>query len=177
MSANTATARQPAIAVLQYVLALGSNLENPIGQLHRCKDMLAEHYQIIQASSIYRSAAVTCDDIAQPEYYNAVLIVETTAAAQQLHSTTQGIEQAMGRVASRKWGERIIDIDVIAAADTTLHCRTLTIPHPAAHQRLFVLVPWLEVDANAVIPLHGSVRQLLRLQHSAIPVRVQEFLA
>jgi 2-amino-4-hydroxy-6-hydroxymethyldihydropteridine diphosphokinase len=97
----------------------------------------------------------------QPDFVNAVCIIESNLPALDLLSLLQGIEKSMGRERIEKWGPRVIDCDLIAYGDIELHEDALELPHPFAHERRFVLEPWLEIDPEAFLPHHGFVHEIL----------------
>ena len=97
----------------------------------------------------------------QPEYLNAVLIAETTLPAMALLRRGQAVEAAFGRVRQEVWGPRTLDVDVIVYGDVVSDDPELTLPHPRAAERAFVLAPWLDADPDAEIPGQGRVAELL----------------
>jgi|HubBroStandDraft_6_1064221.scaffolds.fasta_scaffold07507_9 2-amino-4-hydroxy-6-hydroxymethyldihydropteridine diphosphokinase len=97
----------------------------------------------------------------QPEYLNAVLIAETTLPATALLRRGQAVEAAFGRVREEVWGPRTLDVDVIVYGDVVSDDPELTLPHPRAWERAFVLAPWLDADPDAEIPGQGRVAELL----------------
>jgi 2-amino-4-hydroxy-6-hydroxymethyldihydropteridine diphosphokinase len=98
----------------------------------------------------------------QPDYLNAILIVaDPTADARDWLVRSQAAEDAAGRERNVRWDARTLDVDVISVDDEHSDDATLTLPHPRAAQRAFVLVPWLAVDAKAALPGVGSVASLL----------------
>ena len=98
----------------------------------------------------------------QPEYLNAVLIAETTLPASALLRRGQAVEAAFGRVREEVWGPRTLDVDVIVYGDVVSDDPELTLPHPRAWERAFVLAPWLDADPEADIPGRGRVADLLK---------------
>lgn len=97
----------------------------------------------------------------QPDFVNAVCILESDLPAVDLLGLLQGIEKSMGRVRTEKWGPRIIDLDLVQYGDIRSKDEALTLPHPFAHERRFVLEPWLEIDPAAVLITHGKVSEIL----------------
>lgn len=142
-------------------IGLGSNLGDPAGQLLRAVDELAEQPGIVVSarSSLYRSAPVGFVD--QPEFVNAVTLVETTLAPLQLLAILHAIEAAHGRRREFRHGPRSLDLDLLLYGDVTCSADGLVLPHPAAHERAFVLEPLLEVAPDCVIPGHGPARHCL----------------
>ena len=141
------------------VLALGANLGDRAAALQSALDALAEEVDIVAVSAIFRTAPV--GGPAQPDFYNAVAIADTDLRASALLDLAHRIEAAAGRVRTVRWGPRTLDVDIIAVDDEQSDDPALTLPHPRAHQRAFVLLPWLDADPGAVLPGHGSVAELL----------------
>ncbi len=98
---------------------------------------------------------------AQPEYLNAVLIADTTLPPADLLLRCQAAEAAFGRVRQEVWGPRTLDVDVIVYGDVVSDDPELTLPHPRAQERAFVLAPWRDADPDAEIPGQGRVTALL----------------
>jgi len=147
------------------VLAFGSNLGN---RGETINDAMAEisllhGVAMIGESSLYETVAVKLHGIDPdaPAYLNAAAIIETTLAPHALLAALNEIELRHGRVREERWGDRTLDIDVITYGSLELDDETLTLPHPRAWQRDFVLAPWLELDADATIPGRGRVDLLL----------------
>ena len=109
--------------------------------------------------SLYRTAPV--GGVEQPDYLNAVVAGRTELSASDLLALCQRIEQAHGRTRDVRWGPRTLDVDVLRFGDVVSDDPRLTLPHPRAHERAFVLVPWFEVDADASVPGRGRVADLL----------------
>ncbi|MDR2620171.1 MAG: 2-amino-4-hydroxy-6-hydroxymethyldihydropteridine diphosphokinase [Propionibacteriaceae bacterium] len=140
------------------VLALGSNLGDSVGYLRRALSWLGEvpHLRLTAVSSVYRSAPV--DYLDQPYFLNAVVIGESSLAPYTLLNFIQAIENRLGRVRVIDKGPRTIDIDIIEYENHHLHTPNLSIPHPRARKRAFVLIPWAEVDPE-VQPLASTLVQ------------------
>ena len=144
---------------MKAVIALGANIGNPLENLEIALSLLRESTEVISVSSFYTTAPV--GGPAQPDYLNAVCIIESELPALDLLSLLQGIEKSLGRERSEHWGPRTIDLDLIQYGGVLSKSTELELPHPRAHERRFVLEPWLEIDANAVLLSHGRVDQLL----------------
>ncbi|MCU1578546.1 MAG: folK [Rhodoglobus sp.] len=159
-------ARQQRMRVeLPVVLALGSNLgdrEATIREAVRAIDALPG-VKVVKASGLVETPALKPDgvDVDAPAYLNAVIAVRSAIGAAELLRELQGIERALGRVRGIRWGDRTLDIDIIAFAGPPIDEPELTIPHPRANERAFVLAPWLEIEPDALLPGHGSVADLL----------------
>lgn len=136
------------------VLSIGSNMDDSRELLDSVYRDFAGKGQLRAASSIYRTPAWGVED--QPDFLNAVLLVEVDQTPLELLHRGQELENAAGRVRVQKWGPRTLDVDIVAAWDSdateiTSDTEELRLPHPHAHQRAFVLQPWLEVNPDAVL--------------------------
>lgn len=143
----------------QAVLSLGANLGDAAAALQRAVDELARHGRPVAVSAVYRTAPVGGPE--QPDYSNAVLILDTELTAAELLEAAQRVEADAGRVRLVRWGPRTLDVDLIAFGEVRSDDPRLTLPHPRAHERAFVLVPWLEADPDATLPGRGRVADLL----------------
>ena len=148
------------------VVALGSNLGERDEELFRAlADLNAtEGVRVITQSSVHETTALTEGgyDESAPKYLNQVAIVDTVWAPQALLEIVLGIESRHGRVRNdERYASRTLDIDLIDYDGEVNETDTLTLPHPRAHKRLFVLKPWLEVDPAASLPGHGKVATLV----------------
>jgi len=110
-------------------------------------------------SPVYETAPVGGPD--QPDYLNAVLLARTSLAARPLLGRLHEVEAAFARVRDVRFGPRTLDVDIVAYDGVVGADPGLTLPHPRAHQRAFVLAPWHDVDPDAVLPGHGRVADLL----------------
>ncbi|MGH3328804.1 MAG: 2-amino-4-hydroxy-6-hydroxymethyldihydropteridine diphosphokinase [Streptomycetales bacterium] len=144
------------------VISLGSNLGNRLETLQSAVDALADTpgVQVTAVSPVYETEPVGGPE--QPEYFNAIVIVESTISVRLLLERGHAIEDAFRRPRTERWGPRTIDVDVITYGDETSEDPTLTLPHPRAHERAFVLQPWHDVDPEAVLPGYGPVAGLLQ---------------
>lgn len=135
-------------------LALGSNLGNRLSHLQAAVDLLAP----IAVSPVYETAPVGGPK--QEPYLNAVVLVEATEPRRLLRQA-QAVEAARGRERSERWGPRTLDVDLLDVGGMTLDIPQLTLPHPRAAERAFVLAPWADIAPEAVIPGAGRVADLL----------------
>ena len=146
------------------VLALGGNLGDRKANIRAAVKALKAHEAIskVKISPMVESFAVTLDgvDQAKPKFLNAVISLETTLTAKALLALSQQIETAQGRVRVMRWDSRTLDIDIITFGTTIKATKTLTLPHPRAYERAFVLVPWALLDPQAILPGHGPVAKL-----------------
>ena len=126
-------------------LALGANIGDPAGQLAEAREAIERlpRTRIVKASTVIRTAAWGVTD--QPDFLNQVIALETGLDPQALLAACLGIEAAMGRVRERRWGPRLIDIDVITYDREVIDTPPLIVPHPRAHERAFVLDPLREI--------------------------------
>ena len=141
------------------IIALGSNIGEPRENLDLAIALLREATEVIKVSSYYMTKPVGYED--QPDFVNAVCIIESELPAIELLNMLHGIEKAMGRERTIKWGPRIIDLDIIQYGTLLSNSPELTLPHPRAHERKFVLEPWLEIEPEAVLLTHGKIADLL----------------
>ena len=143
------------------VLAVGSNLGDRLGTLQGCVQAIGglPDTDVLAISPVYETAPV--GGPAQPDYLNAVLIAATGLRPPDLLAATQRIEADFGRVRAERFGPRTLDIDIISYADKVSDDPVLTLPHPRAHERAFVLAPWHDIDPAASLPGQGPVAALL----------------
>ncbi len=148
------------------VLALGSNLgerkPTMLEAVRRIADLPTT--ELVAISEPIDTVAVKPhgEDPAAPRYLNAVVILETALAPDSLLEQLNRIETELGRVRAERWGDRTLDIDIVTIEGVTLDTARLTLPHPRAHERRFVLEPWASIDPDAELPGHGRVDELLR---------------
>jgi 2-amino-4-hydroxy-6-hydroxymethyldihydropteridine diphosphokinase len=143
------------------VLALGSNQGDSAAILQGAVNDLAQvdGLRLTQVSAVYETDPVGGPE--QDRYLNAVVLGRTELAPAELLAATQAVEQRWHRVREVRWGPRTLDIDIIAIDDLVLDTDDLVLPHPRAQERGFVLVPWCEVDAGAVLTGFGAVAELV----------------
>ncbi|MFG2814267.1 2-amino-4-hydroxy-6-hydroxymethyldihydropteridine diphosphokinase [Streptomyces sp. NPDC004673] len=145
------------------VLSLGSNLGNRLETLQGAVDALEDTpgVRVKAVSPVYETAPWGVDPGSQPSYLNAVVVLKTTLPPSSLLERAHAVEEAFHRVRDEQWGPRTLDVDIVSYADVTSEDPRLTLPHPRAHQRAFVLAPWHDVDPAAELPGQGAVAQLL----------------
>jgi len=143
------------------VLALGSNLGDRLANLQAAVDALTAGPGLdeVAVSPVYETAPFGGPP--QPEYLNAVLVAVTSLPPRAVLDRSRAAETALGRVRGPRWGPRTLDVDVIVYGNEVSSDPELTLPHPRAHERAFVLAPWHDVDPGAVIPGRGPVAGLL----------------
>jgi 2-amino-4-hydroxy-6-hydroxymethyldihydropteridine diphosphokinase len=160
------------------VLALGSNLGDRGDILQGGVDAIAglPGVRVTAVSPVYETVPVGGPP--QPDYLNAVALIETATGSRELLSQLHEAEAAFDRVRLVRWGPRTLDIDIITVANELSDDQELTLPHPRAHERAFVLAPWHDADPVAVLPGCGTVAGLLAgvdhtgIRRSGIPLTI-----
>jgi len=164
----------------QAVLALGSNLGDRQDILQGGVDAIAgiEGVRLTAVSPVYETVPVGGPP--QPDYLNAVVLADITIRSDQLLDRLHEVEAAFDRVRVVRWGPRTLDIDIVTVAGEQSDDPDLTLPHPRAHERAFVLTPWHDADPDAVLPGYGPVADLVALadqtgiRRSGVPLVLQE---
>ncbi len=144
-------------------IGLGSNLDDPRGQLRRAAAALAELPQsrLVALSGHYGSSPLGPQD--QPDYVNAAARLDTALEPLALLDALQAIENAQGRVRARRWGERTLDLDLLLYGRQRIDLPRLQVPHPGLPQRAFVLCPLAEIAGEGLpVPGFGRLGELLR---------------
>lgn len=146
---------------MKAAIALGSNLQDPVGQLERAFDELGElaGTSLLARSKLHRTKPVGYAD--QPDFVNACALVDTAMAPRALLDALLGIERNHGRVREIPNGPRTLDLDIVLYGDRVIDEPGLSVPHPRAHERAFVLEPLVEAWPDAVIPGHGRAADCL----------------
>ena len=144
---------------MKAIVALGANLGDPKEQIDVAVTLLREATEVVAVSSYYVTKPVGLLD--QPDFVNAVCILESDLPAADLLSLLHGIEKTLGRERHEKWGPRTLDLDLIQYGTLLSKAEELQLPHPRAHERRFVLEPWHEIEPDAVLLTHGKISQLL----------------
>jgi 2-amino-4-hydroxy-6-hydroxymethyldihydropteridine diphosphokinase len=144
---------------MKAVIALGANIGNPQEQMDIAIALLRESLEVTAISSYFTTAPVGGPE--QPDYLNAVCIAESELPAADLLALLHGIEKALGRERIEHWGPRTIDLDLIQYGTILSYAEELTLPHPRAHERRFVLEPWAQVEPDALLLTHGKIADLL----------------
>ncbi|MGW0907512.1 2-amino-4-hydroxy-6-hydroxymethyldihydropteridine diphosphokinase [Streptomyces sp. NPDC002853] len=145
------------------VISLGSNLGNRLETLQGAVDALEDTpgLRVKAVSPVYETEPWGVDPGTQPSYFNAVVVVKTTLPPSSLLERAHAIEEAFHRVRDERWAARTIDVDIVAYADVVSDDPDLTLPHPRAHERAFVLAPWHDVEPEAQLAGRGEVADLL----------------
>ncbi|PIE44867.1 MAG: 2-amino-4-hydroxy-6-hydroxymethyldihydropteridine diphosphokinase [Gammaproteobacteria bacterium] len=149
-------------------IAVGSNLHDPLQQLDNAIKALREHQSItpVAMSKIYLSKPHGV--VNQADFFNAVVEVKTTLSPDALLDVLHNIEAQQGRVRKTvRWGPRTLDLDIILYDDIVMTTPTLTIPHPRAHEREFVMQPLSDLDNTLEVPNYGKVAELIK----ALPLK------
>lgn len=140
------------------VLSVGSNLGDRLAHLQSVVDGLGE--AVHRCSSVYSTAP--WGGVEQQDFLNAVLMVDDPARdALGWLRAGQALERAAERERPVRWGPRTLDVDVLDCEGAVGNNPELVLPHPRAHERAFVLIPWAEADPMAVVTGHGSVAELI----------------
>jgi 2-amino-4-hydroxy-6-hydroxymethyldihydropteridine diphosphokinase len=149
--------------VTRAVLSLGANLGDRAATLRAAVEALRPD-GLVARSTLYETPP--WGPVEQPPYLNAVVVVRGDRDATGWLARAHELEQAAGRTREVRWGARTLDVDVVTVtgddgAPVLSDDPALTLPHPRAHERAFVLVPWLSLDPAAVLPGHGRVADLV----------------
>jgi 2-amino-4-hydroxy-6-hydroxymethyldihydropteridine diphosphokinase len=143
------------------VIALGSNLGDRLDNLQAGLDALFDGpgMEFVAVSPVFETDPVGGPE--QPDYLNAVLLADTWLPAAAVLERCHEVEAVLGRTREQAWGPRTLDLDLIVYGDDVIDDPALTVPHPRAHERAFVLAPWHAADPDARIPGRGRVADLL----------------
>ncbi len=148
------------------ILALGGNLGDRAKTIADAIEAIDGHPEISvkKRSSLYESHAQTLKgvDESEPNYLNGVIEISTTLKPKKLLQFLNDVETQFGRVRLERWAARTLDIDIITYGLELIESKSLIIPHPRAHERGFVLVPWAEIDSEGVLPGQGKVVDLAK---------------
>ncbi len=144
---------------MKAVIALGANIGNPKEQMDLAVAMLREVTNFQLVSNYYSTKPVS--DIPQPDYLNAVCIVESDLPALDLLALLHGIEKTLGRERNEVWGPRTIDLDLIQYGSLLSSADELKLPHPRAHERRFVIEPWYSIEPDAILLTYGKISEIL----------------
>ena len=146
---------------MKATIGLGSNMGDRFSYLQQALDSLntVTGVQVHSVSPVYETDPVGGPE--QENYLNAVAVLKTVLTPHQLLAETQQIEQEANRQRNERWGPRTLDLDLLAMDDLIIDSENLVLPHPRAHERGFVLLPWSMLDPDYLIPGHRSVAELL----------------
>lgn len=148
--------------IRQAVLMMGSNLGERLNNVQGAVAALADtpDVTLVSFSSIYETAPVGGPAGAE-DFLNLAVLIDTTLTVHTLLDRCLAIEDAFGRVRGEKDDPRTLDVDLIVVGDRVCSDASLVLPHPRAHERAFVLLPWLEIDVEGEIPGKGFVADLV----------------
>ncbi|MEY2709845.1 MAG: hypothetical protein RL031_718 [Actinomycetota bacterium] len=144
---------------MKAVISLGANIGDPKAQMDIAVALLRQALDVTAVSEYFSTKPVS--DIEQPDYLNAICIAESDLPALDLLAVLHGIEKTLGRERLKRWGPRTIDLDLIQYGSLLSSADELTLPHPRAHERRFVLEPWHSIDPEAILLTHGKISELL----------------
>lgn len=164
-------------ALRKVVFSIGSNLGDRREHLEEAVTMLraTPGLEVVAVSPVYETRAVG-GPADNPDFLNAVVVAETIQSAEAMLARIGAIEEAGDRTRGVHWGPRTLDVDIITYGDKVIDLPELTVPHPRAHERAFVLVPWADIDPDATIPGHGPVRDLIAGLDTSVVRRLEETL-
>lgn len=147
--------------IRRVIFSLGSNVGDRSANLQDAVNSLLEAPGIkpVAVSPVYETTPVGGPE--QDNFYNAVLAVDTDLASRTLLERCIAVENAYGRERDERWGPRTLDLDLVTIGDRRRDDPDFQLPHPRAHERAFVLAPWLAIEPDAELPGHGPVRDLV----------------
>ena len=160
------TERTPAGSDYDALLGLGSNIGDKAGNIARALELLAREgdVRVVRSSAYYRTAPWGVED--QDWFVNACAAVETDLKPLELLDRCLGVEHEMGRVRDKRWGPRLIDVDILTYRDEAIDSARLNVPHPLIEQRAFVLAPLADIAPGQIIR-GRTVRELLAVADAA----------
>lgn len=133
-------------------LALGSNLGDRLGALRAATSALSERgLRFLASSRVWETEAVG-GPADQPAYLNAVIRMSTERSPEEILEVAHEVEDSLGRTREVRWGPRTIDVDIVLIDDLVIDDPALTVPHPRAAERAFVVLPLLDIDPDPVLP-------------------------
>ncbi|NOQ69634.1 MAG: 2-amino-4-hydroxy-6-hydroxymethyldihydropteridine diphosphokinase [Gammaproteobacteria bacterium] len=167
---NTDTTKKRAVYI-----GLGSNIEQPYSQIKKAISALNDlpETEVLTDSGYYISKPMGPED--QPDYVNAVVEIETALDAAELLKNCQRIEQQQGRIKTRHWGERTIDLDILLYVDQQILTDDLTLPHPGIWQRDFVYIPLLKLNPEIEIPGKGMLNAIVESTVESVTDVISDF--
>lgn len=152
-------------------LLLGSNLGDKRKQLSIARDHIKSYFDLEECSGLYQSAAWGIED--QPSFINQVLKGNCMLSPEELLENILNTEKIMGRERKVKWGERLIDIDILYFGSQILDMKTLQIPHPYIHKRRFTLQPIADISPGFIHPVFNRTQaQLLECCEDPLKVHL-----
>jgi 2-amino-4-hydroxy-6-hydroxymethyldihydropteridine diphosphokinase len=169
IDADTLSGMKP---LRKVVYSLGSNLGDRLGNLQGAVDALRDTPDVIvvDVSPVYETEPIGGPEDS-PKFLNLVVVAESTLEPRTLLERALAIEDAFGRRRGERWAPRTLDVDLIMVGNSKSDQDDLKLPHPLAHERGFVLVPWREIDPKGELPGRGSVADLAAAAESSGVVR------
>ena len=169
IDADTLSGMKP---LRKVVYSLGSNLGDRLGNLQGAVDALRDTPDVIvvDVSPVYETEPIGGPEDS-PKFLNLVVVAESTLEPRTLLERALAIEDAFGRRRGERWAPRTLDVDLIMVGNSKSDQNDLKLPHPLAHERGFVLVPWREIDPKGELPGRGSVADLAAAAESSGVVR------
>lgn len=169
IDADTLSGMKP---LRKVVYSLGSNLGDRLGNLQGAVDALRDTPDVIvvDVSPVYETEPIGGTEDS-PKFLNLVVVAESTLEPRTLLERALAIEDAFGRRRGERWAPRTLDVDLIMVGNSKSDQDDLKLPHPLAHERGFVLVPWREIDPKGELPGRGSVADLAAAAESSGVVR------
>lgn len=155
--------------VTRAYVGLGSNMDDPCAQLDRALAVLSTTPGVVlrDISSYYRTAP--WGETRQPDFINAVAVIDTALTPETLLDELRRIETAAGRRREQRWGPRTLDLDLLIHGDVSRNTTQLQLPHPRMHERAFVLAPLAELAPDLSLGQYGSVAEALaRIGHEGV---------
>ncbi len=158
-------------------IALGSNLQHPAQQVKRAFEVIAKlpNTTLLKRSSLYKTAPVGYDN--QPDFINAVAMVETGLTPEAMMQQLLSIEQQFGRERPFPNAPRILDLDLLLYDNITMQTDLLTLPHPRMQSRGFVILPLTEIAVDLILPSGESVVELAKRFPQEDIQRIPEHIA
>ncbi len=144
---------------MRVALSIGANLGDRVAALQYAVDELAVLGEVVAVSDVYETDPVGGPE--QPDYMNAVVVLETEASAAQVLATAHAAEQGKGRTREVRWGARTLDVDVLVYGQEVSDDPQLTLPHPRATERAFVMIPWAQIDPAFELPDGRTVGEVV----------------
>ncbi|MEU5876924.1 2-amino-4-hydroxy-6-hydroxymethyldihydropteridine diphosphokinase [Spirillospora sp. NPDC047279] len=153
------------------VFSLGSNLGDRLDNIQEAVDALfdAPGLAFVALSPVYETAPYAPPGVDIPEqgdFLNIVMVADTRLPPENLLERVLNIENSMQRIREVRWGPRTLDIDIVMFGNVSMDDPELTLPHPRAHERAFVLVPWADIEPDVLLPGHGRVGDLAESRQS-----------
>lgn len=151
---------------MRMVISIGSNIANPVENVEGAIRDIESRFTVLTRSSLYRTAPVGGPE--QSDFINAVVIIDSATTPAEVLKELQILENQYGRTREEHWGPRTLDLDLVSVDGVTSNDPFCLLPHPRAHERSFVLTPWLEADPEAVLAGVGKVADIKVLDQEVV---------